>query len=525
VHTSPWLRTRSARYGELTKSGHYDVVVIGGGITGVTAAYLLTRAGKRVCLLERDRLAAGDTGHTTAHLTQVTDLRLTKLAKRFGNDQARAVWNAGAAAINTIENVARAEQIDCEFRRVPGFLHASLDSHRNEERHLKQEAELALDLGFEAKFVPAVPYCNKPGIRFSNQAKFHPLRFLVNVAAAAVRSGCTICEHTNVDEVADDTFLLRASDVELRADYLVVATHVPLMAATGLLKAATFQTKLSSYSSYVVGASVPHGLIPEASFWDTSDPYYYLRVDAGRRFDHVIFGGEDHKTGQAADTKQHFRDLERRLLQFLPDAKVVEHWSGQVVETNDGLPYIGESAERQFIATGFAGNGMTFGVLAAMMACDRVLGRENCWQDLLAPTRKHVRGGTWRYLKENVDYPYFLVGDHVSTPDEASSLRAVKRNEGKIVKLPAGRVACFRDEDGKLVAVSAVCTHLGCLVHWNGAEQTWDCPCHGSRFHPNGEVLAGPAESPLEKISTAAEKKTASNGQSRKPARHRSARP
>ncbi|MCE9548707.1 MAG: FAD-dependent oxidoreductase, partial [Planctomycetia bacterium] len=239
--------------------------------------------------------------------------------------------------------------------------------------------------------------------------------------------------------------------------------------------------------------------VPDALFWDTDSPYKYMRVDPHPSYDYVIFGGEDHKTGQVTETQQCFDRLERALHSVLPRAQVDRRWSGQVIETNDGLPLIGDIAERQFIATGFAGNGMTFGTLAGLMARDAVLKRDNPWQELFSPDRKKIRGGTWRYLKENVDFPFYFLCDRLA-PAEAESTRAVGRGEGMVLKIDGEHVACSRDKDGKLTQVSAVCTHMGCLVRWNGAEESWDCPCHGSRFKPDGKVIAGPAETPLEPI-------------------------
>jgi Rieske Fe-S protein len=167
-----------------------------------------------------------------------------------------------------------------------------------------------------------------------------------------------------------------------------------------------------------------------------------------------------------------------------------------VIETNDGLPFIGENAERQFIATGFCGNGITFGTVSAMMARDWTTGRKNPWADLFSPDRKIVRGGVWDYLRENKDYPYYLIKDRLARP-EADSVRELKRNAGMIVKSKHGKVAAYRDADGEVHKRSAVCPHMGCIVRWNDSEKTWDCPCHGSRFKATGEVMAGPAESPL----------------------------
>lgn len=309
-----------------------------------------------------------------------------------------------------------------------------------------------------------------------------------------------IHEHTEVREIEGDGIVVAARNRRVQGDYLVIATHVPLAGVSGLIGATLLQTRLYPYTSYAVGAKVASGVVPEALYWDTSEPYYYLRINRHPTYDYLIFGGEDHKSGQATDTEGRYARLAARLTELVPRAKITDRWSGQVIETNDGLPYIGETAERQFAATGFAGNGMTFGTLAAMMITDAVLERNNPWQNIFSVSRKKLRGGTWDYLKENFDYPYYLVKDRLA-PVDGTSTRDIKRDEGKILKLDGQRVACYRDPQGKLSQVSAVCTHMGCLVHWNGAEKTWDCPCHGSRFLPNGQVIGGPAETPLEPVA------------------------
>jgi glycine/D-amino acid oxidase-like deaminating enzyme/nitrite reductase/ring-hydroxylating ferredoxin subunit len=517
---SIWKDEQPSRFGRLPGSCRFDVAVIGGGITGMTAAWLLKKAGKKVCVLERERIGGVDTANTTAHLTMVTDLRLKKLVSHFGEDAAGLVWHGGAAAVNTIEEIARALEIECHFRRIPAYLHASLENDslendRAERRDFEEEATLARQLGFEARYLDAVPYFRKPGIRFADQAKFHPLAYVAGLAQAVAGDGSAVFEDAEVTEVKEDPLAVVVSGKSVKCDYLVIATHVPLMGNTGLMSATLLQAKLAPYSSYVLGATIPKGLIAEASFWDTTDPYFYLRVDGGSKTDYAIFGGKDHKTGQQADTEIPYRELEAKLLDILPEAKIDHRWSGQVIETNDGLPYIGETAERQFVATGFAGNGMTFGTLSAMMACDAVLGRDNAWQDLFSADRKKLRGGTWAFIKENLDYPYYLVRDRLA-PAEAS-VDAVERGEGRIIKRDGQRVACYRDDEGQVTTVSAVCTHLGCLVRWNGVERTWDCPCHGSRFHATGEVLAGPAESPLEPMQKKPKKSIASGQKKRRP--------
>lgn len=504
MKTEPaWTNDRIPHFSAVSQDGEFDVVVVGGGITGLTAAYLAKQAGLKVCLIERDRLASGDTSLTTAHLTQVTDLRLHEIVENFGRDAARMVWQGGQSAINTIEQIARREKIDCEFRRVPGFLHACLsaDQERDERKDFEAEYELGRELGFSPTFLPEVPWMKKVGVVYPNQAKFQPLLYLAGLAAAIPGNGCEIHEQTEMDtcEGEESLEVKLKSGHTLRCRWVFFATHVPLMGKTSMLWATVLQSCLYPYSSYVIGAKLPKGLLPEASWWDTSDPYYYLRIDSHEKEDYAIFGGQDHKTGQESDTEACFQRLEAKLREILPQAQPDLRWSGQVIETNDGLPYIGETSAHQFAATGFSGNGMTFGTLSAMMFCDYIQGRDNPWKDLFAMNRHMLHGGLLEYLKQNIDFPYYLVTDSLK-PAEAKSTRSVRRGQGKIVMVNDQKAACYRDETGKLSMVSPVCTHMGCLVHFNDAEKTWDCPCHGSRFSTTGEVIGGPAEAPLEKI-------------------------
>jgi glycine/D-amino acid oxidase-like deaminating enzyme/nitrite reductase/ring-hydroxylating ferredoxin subunit len=496
-HKPLWMEEQTPALPRISDDCHFDVLVLGGGLTGLTVAYLLTKSGKRVAVLERDRIASGDTGHTTAHLTYVTDLRLGELVRRFGQDAAQLVWRGGSAAINMIEAIVTTENIECDFRRVPGFLHASLLAHEDEQDELEAEATLARELGFEALFVPHVPVVCQQGICFANQAQFHATRYLKSLVQLIQRNGSEVFEQSEVTAVEDDPLAVSANEHRVSADYLVIATHVPLLGNTGIVRGALFQSKIAPYTSYVLGARAPKGTFPEACFWDTSDPYYYLRITQQPDHDYLIFGGEDHKTGQAQNAEERYGRLTEILYGIVPQADIDRSWSGQVIEPHDGLPLIGETADRQFVATGFSGNGFTFGTLAAIMACDSVFGRSNPWQDIFAVSRKPWRGGVWNYVKENLDYPYFLVKDRISAADGAA-VEEIAPGDGKVLRLNGRWTACHRDEQGELQQVSAICTHLGCVVHWNNAERTWDCPCHGSRFDTTGAVIAGPAESPLE---------------------------
>ena len=287
------------KFPSLTRDLKVDVVVIGAGLTGITAAWLLKREGAKVALLDRQRCAASDTGHTTAHLTYITDERLRTLVKHFGKDAARAFWEAGAAAIDHIYEISKSTGGKAEFKWLPGYLHGRLDkSDKKDQASLKEDAQLARELDFDAEFIDQVPFVNRPGIRFAHQAKFHPYKYLAPLLRSIPGGGSHVFENTEATEVEPDPLTVHAGKFKIRCQYLVIATHTPLLGKTPLLKGTLFQSKLALYTSYVLGAKLPRGTVPEALFWDTSDPYYYMRVDRHRDHDYVIFGGDDCKTGQ-----------------------------------------------------------------------------------------------------------------------------------------------------------------------------------------------------------------------------------
>jgi glycine/D-amino acid oxidase-like deaminating enzyme/nitrite reductase/ring-hydroxylating ferredoxin subunit len=500
IDTTPYWSDRSSapQFPALAADSHVNVVVIGGGITGLTAAYLLAAEGRTVALLERDRCVQAESGHTSAHLTMVLDAPLTTLVHRFGREQARAAWEAGIEAIGRIETIVSDERIDCGFERLPGYFHAS--NPRQQDRHLfEKEAETAITLGFDAEFVEHVPLFGGPGVRVERQARFHPQKYLAGLARAVIALGGQIFEKSAAREFFETPLGVKANDHTITCDDIVLATHNPLVGISSATSAALFQTKLALYTTYVVAGRTKPGHIPDALFWDTDEPYHYLRIDQTPEHDVVLLGGSDHKTGQIDDTEECYVRLERRLASLVPDVEITHRWSGQVIETPDGLPYIGETAPHQFAATGFSGNGLTFGTLGAVMACDRIASRTNPWSDLFDAERTAVLTGLWNYVRENTDYPYYKIRDRL-TGDEVRSLKEVPAGEGRILTLDGQHVAAHRQDNGRVIVRSAVCTHMGCLVEWNRAERTWDCPCHGSRFTPAGEVISGPAQVPLAAI-------------------------
>jgi glycine/D-amino acid oxidase-like deaminating enzyme/nitrite reductase/ring-hydroxylating ferredoxin subunit len=429
----------------------------------------------------------------------VTDRRLTDLAKRFGENHAQAAWDAGLAAIHQIDTIIRHERISCEFAWVDGYLYPASGSEDGDG--LREEAVLAARLGFDSDHVSQVPWLGRPGVRFANQARFHPQKYLDGLARGILSHGGQIFGETEAKAFSNAPRFVEANGHRIRCGDFVVATHNPLVGIASPKSANLLQTKLALYTSYVVAARVKKDTVPDVLFWDTGDPYTYLRLEPRNDHDVVIFGGADHKTGQAADTRVCFERLEQALHALIPGADITHHWSGQVIETADGLPYIGMLTDHQFVASGFAGNGMTFGTLGGMMAADAIAGRRHPWADLFDPKRTTIVGAAWDYIKENKDYPYYMIRDRFAGT-RSRSLRAVGRGSGSVLDLNGTLAAVHRDEAGSVEIRSATCTHLGCVVEWNQAEQTWDCPCHGSRFETDGTVISGPAGSPLPEIAS-----------------------
>jgi glycine/D-amino acid oxidase-like deaminating enzyme/nitrite reductase/ring-hydroxylating ferredoxin subunit len=470
-----------------------DVAIVGGGITGITTAALLTAAGRRVVVLEARRIGKGETFKTTAHLTEALDVRYHRLESRFGEAGAKLAAEGQRAAIDRIARFVQELSIACDFRRVPGFLFAE---RPEEVKELGREAEIALKLGIRVALTDTVPlpFPTRGALRFEDQATIQPRTYLQALTEAVVAQGGQLFENTQVTAIDEgDPCRIVTERGVVTARAVVVAAHVPV--SNRLL----LHTKLAAYRSYAVGIEMPFPT--DALFWDLGDPYHYIRRQRVDGRDFLIVGGEDHKVGEAADTTEPFKRLEAYVEdRFNRQVAPTDYrWAGQIIESADGLPYVGlnSASHHVYVATGYSGNGITGGTLAAMVLSEQIQGRQSRWDKLLDATRFKPLASAKAFVSENVDFPKHLLKDRLPLPG-AEALEKLEPGEGNVLSLGGRRLAVYRNGNGELSALSPVCTHLGCLVHWNNAEKSWDCPCHGSRFDPHGRVLNGPAVIALE---------------------------
>jgi glycine/D-amino acid oxidase-like deaminating enzyme/nitrite reductase/ring-hydroxylating ferredoxin subunit len=489
---SIWMRlTELRRPPPLSRDAQVDVCVIGAGIAGVTTGYLLARQGKRVIVLDDGPVGGGETGRTTAHLASALDDRYHRLERLHGPQGAHLAAASHSAAIDFIVATIAEERIDCDFTRLAGYLFVPPGDSRD---ILDAELEAARRAGVAVEVVERAPlrFDTGPCLRFPRQGQFQPLMYLNALAGAIERLGGTIHGGTHVTgvEAGDPSRVSTSAGPSVTADIVVCATNTPIVDWLAI------HSKQAPYRTFAIGARVPEKSVQPGLYWDTCDPYHYVRLYR----DVLIVGGCDHKTGQADDAVARFASLEHWTRDRFPIGAVDYHWSGQVMEPVDGLGYIGRNPGdrgRVFIATGDSGQGMTHGTIAGMLIRDLVAGRANEWERLYDPTRKSVRSVA-EYVKENVNAVSHYI-EYV-TPGEVGSEEEIRPGEGAILRHGRRKVAAYRDSAGALRILSAVCPHLGCIVHWNSLEKSWDCPCHGSRFAVDGHVLNGPAASGLEKV-------------------------
>lgn len=487
----------------LTQSLETDVVIVGGGLAGLSVAYQLTQTGHSVVLAEDGMIGSGETGRTTAHLVTALDDRYYDLERIFGEEKTKLIAESHRLAIDFVERTVRDENIDCGFERVDGylFLHPS-----DKPDSLERELEAALKAGVEVEAMDQMPGIagTHKALRFKNQAQFHPLKYLSGLCAAIEAKGGKIFTGTHAQDI-DHKGITTKDGFRINAKHIVVATNSPVN------NKFTMFEKQYAYRTYVIGALVKKDTLPKALWWDTGDtdvdndvpPYHYVRVHPyNEQYDLLISGGEDHPTGNTSNTgdpeEDRYARVEAWTRKFFTIEKIEYRWSGRVIEPMDGIAFIGHNFldyDNVYIVTGDSGNGMTHCSFAGLLIADLINGVDNKFKKLYSPSRFTIKeSGTafkqmWHellsYMKQN---PNLKDGAELST---------IQNGEARLVDMMEEKFGVYRQPDGKLNIVSAECTHLKCTIGWNNDEKTWDCPCHGSRFTFEGKVIHGPANRDL----------------------------
>lgn len=481
-----------------------DVVIVGGGIAGLTTAYCLTRAGKKVVVVEDGLIGSGETGHTTAHLVTALDDRYYELEKYFGIPKTHVLAMSHAAAIDFVERVVKRESIDCGFERLNGYLFLHPTDHPDS---LDREFDAARRAGINViESDVALPGLGK-SLCFPGQAQFHPLKYLKGLCAAIEKRGGKIFTDTHADKI-DNHGITTSKGYHVQAKHVVIATNSPVNNKYSM------HLKQYAYRTYVIGALVKKDSVARALWWDTGNfkdnadvpPYHYVRVAPyNDEFDLLISGGEDHPI---ADTsKKHVPEenryglLEEWTRKYFPIEDVIYRWSGQVMEPMDGIAFIGRNPadhDNIYIITGDSGNGMTHCTIGALLITDLITGRENSWEELYRPSRFTVRASK-PFFKEVLGSLFSSFKHDDDAEEKNASFSTLEKGEARVFEREKQKWAAYCDNEGELHVVSATCTHLGCTVKWNNDEKSWDCPCHGSRFSCEGKVMNGPANTDLKK--------------------------
>ncbi len=480
------------QFPSLNKDIATDVCIVGAGIAGLTTAYQLINEGKRVIVIDDGRICSGETGRTSAHLTNVLDYRYMDIERAHGRQAAQFTAASHTAAINYIEAVINNEGIACDFERVDGHLYTNDTSKIN---YLKKEARACQRAGFtQLELLTEAPpqtfkmhYC----LLFPQQAQFHPLKYLTKLAKIIKNKGGTLFELTHAKNIKTKNGLSIVTNKNfiIQANQIVIATNTPIN------NRYVIHTKQEANRTYIISSPIPKDSIKLGLYWDTADPYHYIRVVKNESGDRVIIGGEDHRVAEPPTSyNECFKKLERWAKEHFPHLLSIDlRWSGQIIEPVDYLAFIGHNPfdnENVYITTGTSGNGLTHGTLAGMLISDLILKKENPWTKLYDPTRKSIKT-IGRYLKNNLNaattYLNYLSFSEIST------MNKMTHDTGKVINRGLKKIAVYRDKTGNFFECSAICPHLKSILHWNTIEKTWDCPAHGSRFTPTGEVINGPA--------------------------------
>jgi glycine/D-amino acid oxidase-like deaminating enzyme/nitrite reductase/ring-hydroxylating ferredoxin subunit len=477
------------------ESDYYDVAIAGGGISGITTALLLQKAGKKCIVFEAYNLCFGTTGGTTAHLNTLLDNPYSVIIKNFGKENAQLVAQGCKQAIELVKEHIKEYKIDCEFEDASAYLFAQDDKQVKELQDIHDACREVSVKAVYAKDLPVnIEY--KKVMRVDGQAKFHPVKYVHTLAKAFEDAGGVIVQQCRVEDVEDNqTIQIKTSKGNYQSQYFIYATHIP--PGINLL-----HLRCAPWRSYAMAVTLKDKNYPADLFYDMYDPYHYIRSQKIDNKTYLIVGAEDHKTGKVENTDGCFLKLEAYIRKHFDVDEVAYKWSSQYFEPADTLPYIGylPGAQNNILAaTGYGGNGMTYSHIAAITLKSIILREENPYIQLYNPNRVKPVAGFASFISHNADVVKEFVGKWFSH-EKLNEFAELAEEEGKVVKYEGHTIALYKNKNGGLFAVNPVCRHMKCSVAFNSSEQTWDCPCHGARYDINGNVVTGPANSDLEKI-------------------------
>jgi glycine/D-amino acid oxidase-like deaminating enzyme/nitrite reductase/ring-hydroxylating ferredoxin subunit len=489
--TEPYIPVR-----QLDTTQNYDVVIAGGGITGITTALQLQQTGLRCVILEAHTLCFGTTGGTTAHLNTLLDTPYTTIAGNFGKEGASLVASAVREAVNTVKGNIAKHGIDCNFEEATAYL---FSQDEKQTKELESIRAATVEAGVTASYTDGIPVPIEfeKALEIKNQAKFHPTRYVLALAKIFEEAGGTIVQNCRVMATDNtDPLEVKTSLGDIKTSWLIYATHIP--PGVNLV-----HLRCAPYRSYAMAVKLADESYPAGLSYDMYDPYHYYRTQVIDGEQYLIAGGEDHKTAHEDNTNAPFNRLESHIRKYFNVKEIAYRWSSQYFEPADGLPYIGHMPGQPgkiLVATGFGGNGITYSHVAARLLGSIVLDVESPYIKLFDPNRIKPVAGFTNFVKENVDVAKQLITGFF-TKEKIHALADVAPGEGRIVQHEGHTLALYKDEAGQVHTINPRCTHLKCTVNWNISEKTWDCPCHGARYDANGHVLTGPADIDLEKIN------------------------
>jgi glycine/D-amino acid oxidase-like deaminating enzyme/nitrite reductase/ring-hydroxylating ferredoxin subunit len=488
-----WLDTTSQpNYPTLNEDLKVDVAIIGGGFVGISTAYLLSQLGVKTAVFEANRILQGTTGHTTAKVTSQHGLIYSKISSQMNVELAKQYADANEAASKMIERIASENGIACDYTRESAYVYTLQDE--NVER-IAEEVKTANSLGIKANYIEKIPldFPIKAAVRFDDQAKFHPRKFLLPLAEIVTRNNCRIYEQSKIVklEESNEITLITDQGKRIKAERVVIASHYPCLNKPGFYFARIYTDR-----SYVIAIKAKEKY-PGGMYITAEDPSRSLRSQRSDTGELIFVGGEHHKTGQGKDTKLYYE----ALIEFAKEKFTVEdipyRWSAQDCMTLDNIPYVGQFTKKSpkiYVATGFGKWGMTNSMASAMLLSDLIIKGNSPFQEVYSPARKTTLASIGTLVSQNANVAKELIESKGSIPTNNIE---IKPGEGKVILSDGQKTGAFRDDQGILHIVDTTCTHMGCELQWNSAERSWDCPCHGSRFNYEGDIIEGPAVKPL----------------------------